>query len=206
MHPGRYFSFFIFVFLFLLISCAQTTDRPVSKLQSIGKCSELLPGQFLCQKVFFPSFHCNKTYNITCTVLEGLSCSLPSNNNQNTLETSNNDDVILESLEVTAFNQTKDCPLNSNGYSYELALLLSVLFGIFGVDRFYLGYPALGVLKLFSFGGLLIWWLIDIVLIALQILKPVDQSPYEMKFGGPAMIKVHLGDYVGSPQSQHIEL
>ncbi|MEA5060440.1 hypothetical protein SDC9_186328 [bioreactor metagenome] len=46
------------------------------------------------------------------------------------------------------------------------ALILSILLGEIGVDRFYLGYVGLGILKLITVGGFGIWWLIDIIMIA----------------------------------------
>ena len=47
-----------------------------------------------------------------------------------------------------------------------VALLLSVFVGSLGVDRFYMGYIGTGILKLITFGGFGIWWLIDLILIA----------------------------------------
>jgi TM2 domain-containing membrane protein YozV len=47
-----------------------------------------------------------------------------------------------------------------------VALLLSIFVGVLGVDRFYLGKIGTGILKLITFGGLGIWWVIDLVLIA----------------------------------------
>ena len=43
-----------------------------------------------------------------------------------------------------------------------MMLVLSILVGGLGVDRFMLGDTGLGVLKLITGGGLGIWWLIDI--------------------------------------------
>lgn len=54
------------------------------------------------------------------------------------------------------------------------ALLLSVLVGSFGVDRFYLGKVGTGILKLVTFGGFGIWWLIDIIMIATRTIKDVE--------------------------------
>ena len=62
---------------------------------------------------------------------------------------------------------------------YMVALLLSIFVGQLGVDRFYLGYTGLGVFKLLTFGGLGIWWLIDLIMIAQKKLGPADGSGYK---------------------------
>ncbi len=45
------------------------------------------------------------------------------------------------------------------------ALILSIFLGELGIDRFYLGYTGLGILKLITAGGFGVWWIIDIVMI-----------------------------------------
>ena len=46
-----------------------------------------------------------------------------------------------------------------------MALILSVLVGSLGVDRFYIGDVGLGVGELLTCGGAYIWWLIDLFMI-----------------------------------------
>jgi len=45
------------------------------------------------------------------------------------------------------------------------AFLLSFFLGILGIDRFFLGYYLMGVIKLLTIGGCGIWWVLDWILI-----------------------------------------
>jgi len=60
---------------------------------------------------------------------------------------------------------------------FTTTLVLSIFLGGLGVDRFYLGYIGLGVLKLLTFGGCGIWWLIDLILIATKKLPDAQGRP-----------------------------
>ena len=64
----------------------------------------------------------------------------------------------LEPLAPTDGRHT-DVPANR---SFVVTWLLSMLFGILGLDRFYTGRYLTGALKLLSLGGLGIWWIIDL--------------------------------------------
>lgn len=52
--------------------------------------------------------------------------------------------------------------LSSTKKDRDTVLILSVILGYWGVDRFYVGDMGMGLLKLFTFGGCGILWLIDI--------------------------------------------
>jgi serine/threonine protein kinase len=59
-----------------------------------------------------------------------------------------------------------------------VALVLSLIFGVLGVDRFYLGQPALGAVKLLTYGGFCIWWIVDVVAIAKGTIKDSEGKPF----------------------------
>jgi TM2 domain-containing membrane protein YozV len=47
-----------------------------------------------------------------------------------------------------------------------VVLVISIIFGTLGVDRFVMGKVGTGLLKLITCGGLGLWWLVDVILIA----------------------------------------
>lgn len=62
----------------------------------------------------------------------------------------------------------------TEGKSYLTASLFSILLGGLAVDRFYLGYVGLGILKLITFGGCGIWYTVDVILNITGNMKDVN--------------------------------
>ena len=147
---------------------APSPRRVVAEVEVDCK-SSLLPGQFVCEELVVdeatqqPS-GCVRETNLApgallCSAAPGFVC----------LETGN-----------ATFSRDVPC-LWTNGYDFETTLLLSVFLGMFGADRFYLGYPALGLLKFSTLGFFFLGHLLDIMLIASQYVGPADGSHYVIR-------------------------
>ena len=61
-----------------------------------------------------------------------------------------------------------------------VCIILVVFLGFWGVHRFYVRKIGTGILMLFTFGGLGIWWFIDLILIATASFRDKEgrQIPY----------------------------
>jgi|LakMenEpi03Aug12_release.lakeMendotaPanAssembly.Ray.scaffolds.fasta_scaffold226576_2 hypothetical protein len=86
-------------------------------------------------------------------------------------------DTMVTEVATGYAYQARQIPSVFSSKSFITALLLSFFFGVFGVDRFYLGYVGVGLGKLFTFGGLGVWAIIDFILIATKNVKDSQGVP-----------------------------
>ena len=56
------------------------------------------------------------------------------------------------------------------------AILLCFFLGSLGIHRFYLGYTLIGVIQLLTFGGLLIWVIVDLIRLIIGSLKDSEDN------------------------------
>lgn len=161
----------------------------------IPKCSDLLMGQFKCDEPDIDTdtqqaVGCdrNGTVKIQCKPAPKIVC-YPDEK----LTLSYSGHPCEFDGEKIGFYLEKSCKW-TNGYNFETALLLSIFLGMFGIDRFYLGYPAIGLLKFSTLGFFFLGQLIDVLLIATQTVKPSDGSEYVIDYFGAGLIKIVMND------------
>jgi TM2 domain-containing membrane protein YozV len=74
----------------------------------------------------------------------------------------------MATKKVTTNTTSSSTTSGKRQVNWTLTLIMSILFGSLGVDRFIMGHIGLGILKLITLGGCGIWWLIDLILIAIK--------------------------------------
>lgn len=146
-------------------------------------CNGLQMGQYLCPDPRLDQidpktqqfYGCTKenSAKVWCSAVEGIVCG----------ETGN-----------TSFTKEVSCKW-TNGYHFDTALLLSIFLGMFGIDRFYLGYPAIGLMKFCTLGFMFIGQLVDIILIATQAVGPADNSSYIIAYYGAGISVVKSNNW-----------
>ena len=72
---------------------------------------------------------------------------------------------LKKSLTHKKINFLKKSSPSESDSQWVVTLLLAFLLGVIGAHRFYVGKTGTGILMLFTFGGLGIWLLIDLILI-----------------------------------------
>lgn len=166
---------------------------------TLKNCSDAEPGEMLCKEM---DCEFGKLVNLNCTVFHSTQCTGPRTffienvpcrycyqvpiSNITCAKTTD----CVPSLGVftqrcqsskycmgpSIFEMRGQCLRTSK--SQKTAFLLSLFLGGLGVDRFYLGYWTTGFVKLLTFGGLGVAYLIDLLLIGTGYLGPADGSLY----------------------------
>lgn len=164
------------------LECSLDTDCIYGD-ETVSQCRMLNGSCFNSQmkpvSIFHRSYICRYCYqtpldDLVCT--PNMACRRTQNSNRYKANCTIADDTQL-CLGHRAFYRNIECNWTS-GYKKSAALIISIFLGGLGLDRFYLGHIKEGFGKLFSFGGLGIWTLIDAILIACGYLKPEDGSVY----------------------------
>lgn len=73
--------------------------------------------------------------------------------------------------------QVPPAPAATDGKSWLVTLLLSILLGSLGIHRFYVGKIGTGILMLLTIGGCGIWQIIDIIMVATGSFKDAQGRP-----------------------------
>jgi TM2 domain-containing membrane protein YozV len=78
----------------------------------------------------------------------------------------------------------------SSNKSFSVAWIVSLLVGSLGIDRFYLGFTKLGILKLLTLGGFGVWYIIDFIRLGFGKQRDVRGKPLQATSGNSGIFKV----------------
>jgi len=136
------------------------------------ECRHLRKNQFICElpqidiaTQEYAGCPREEKLRLRCAPHKGINCTEDSG-----LERQFDGSSFAESIEIFA-----PCRWTNKKY-YATAVVLSIFLGILGIDRFYLGYPVIGLIKLCTCGMAGIGAFVDFVFILLHFLGPSDGS------------------------------
>lgn len=119
---------------------------------------------------------------------------------------------FFENTEITRFTQIISesnitvAELNTFRFkSPTLAILLSVLLGWLGIDRFYSGNYIMGIIKLCTFGFSGIWWVIDWFLIGKEIKRKNQSKFYDFLMGTVPTSSINMDTVKNVVQSKKVQ-
>jgi hypothetical protein len=87
--------------------------------------------------------------------------------------------TLVKELSTGATYTAAQIPGVFSEKQFVTALILSILLGSLGIDRFYTGHVGLGVGKLLTLGGCGIWAIVDIILYATRKVNDSDGRPLQ---------------------------
>ncbi|XP_036378485.1 TM2 domain-containing protein 1 [Megalops cyprinoides] len=169
----------------VILLCFTYCHLKMALASEIDSCENLHLGQYLCKDPKIDDAtqepdNCKDSVAwVECLPAPNVSCRL-----------SNGTEFKFSGEEV-GFNKSIPCR-NVSGYSYKVAVALSLFLGWLGADRFYLGYPALGLLKFCTVGFCGIGSLVDFMLISMQIVGPSDGSSYIVDYYGARLTRLSI--------------
>ncbi|XP_034830327.1 TM2 domain-containing protein biscotti [Maniola hyperantus] len=175
---------FSLVCLLFFYTEVYASDEAKGDKNVVVDCSALRLGQYICPDPNKNQIDPDTQQFVGCT--KGKSA--PSEGEADVLCLAA-DGIICNQTNNSTFWRKMPCKW-TNGYSLEIALLLSVFLGMFGLDRFYLGYPGIGLAKLCTLGFMFLGQLLDIILIAAQVVGPSDGSAYIIPYYGAGVTVV----------------
>eukprot|EP00055_Hartaetosiga_balthica_P013500 m.69714 g.69714 ORF g.69714 m.69714 type:complete len:490 (-) comp8281_c0_seq4:284-1753(-) len=182
-------------------SATTTTTAPATSATSTTTTATISPTTTEMPQTFDPNNPCVpceflREEFIVCAEMDTASCSFGAKNPMDIIFT-NQTCLVLANVECygpypyetcsrtdnmtsRAFVRRVPCVKYTRNY-FVVALLLSIFLGFCGADRFYLGHTCVGLGKVFTLGGLGVWWIIDTILLISGVIRPKgggEWAPY----------------------------